>query len=264
LDFAVQLDGSRAHDIDADQLQEAVASAFARWQNVNCPEGGSPSFIARFSGFVSCDQHQTVCDYAPANVSTIIAHDDGWPHGGNQLGVTTPAAVIDTGELVDADLEIDTSRGDYSAVAGSPGAEALANVLTHEVGHFLGIAHSDRNDALMYFAYQSTRSIDELLSEDDIAAICAVFPPSDDELACEPSSGPAYDECVMSETTSSSMMMSMADDECIAVPRNDDAGSTDGGCAIRQSGERGEPTARWLALGAAFVLLRCRRRRLGS
>jgi hypothetical protein len=253
LEYAVQVDGSAAQNIGADQLAEALQSAFDRWRNVTCPEGGSPRFQAARSGFVSCDQQQTVCGPASVNVSVVMAHDQDWPYNPGALGLTTPVAVIKTGEIVDADLELNTAGGDYSAVPGSPGAEALAYVLTHEVGHFLGLAHSDQTSALMYYAYQSARPIDQLLGEDDIAAICAAYPPTGDALTCAPTAGPAYDACVASGG---------ADDKCIDLGGRRQSSS---GCAIGPQGRGRLDAGAWWVLLAGLVSLRVRRRaRVGA
>lgn len=197
LDFAVQLDGSALLGLDADRLAEVMLAAFERWQRVTCPGGGTPGFRARLAGFVTCDEAQTVCDRAPGNVRLIVARDGVWPHSPGQLALTTPTALLESGELIDTDMELNTHpvAVSVSGEPGTPGFEALENIVTHEVGHFLGLAHSDDQDALMYFAYMSSRPTDELLGADDVAGICAIFPPSKAALQCGESPGPAYDEC---------------------------------------------------------------------
>src|SRR5699024_8463860 len=51
----------------------------------------------------------------------------------------------------------------------------LQSIATHEIGHNLGLGHSDYRDATMYFAYQGGTGA-RSLSEDDIAGVCALYP----------------------------------------------------------------------------------------
>jgi MYXO-CTERM domain-containing protein len=50
----------------------------------------------------------------------------------------------------------------------------LQAILTHEAGHFLGLAHSVDTSAIMY-AFYSPGSIH--LTPDDVAGICTIYPP---------------------------------------------------------------------------------------
>jgi hypothetical protein len=256
LDFSMQMDGSLQLMLDADELAEIVLAAFERWQSVSCPEGGSPRFAARLAGFVTCDERQTVCDYAPGNQRLIVVRDEAWPYAANELAITTPAAVVTTGEVVDTDLEFnaDPLGINLGGEPGTPGFEALENIITHEVGHFLGLAHSDDPEALMYFAYQSSRATDDLLSTDDIAGICAVFPPGP-ELNCGPNPGPAYDECAQ---PAADMMVDdggMDEDSCIDVMPHPVDAHVDGGCSCTLSGaQRSKPLFGTGLLVAVFVM----------
>lgn len=58
--------------------------------------------------------------------------------------------------------------------------------MTHETGHFLGLAHSHQPDATMYPVYQQGTTMIRNLSDDDIAGICAVYPPGDIPSDCDP------------------------------------------------------------------------------
>ena len=60
-----------------------------------------------------------------------------------------------SGEILDADIQINLHRGlgtitaCQEQCAGEHDVD-LQNVLTHEAGHFLGLAHSQDHDATMY------------------------------------------------------------------------------------------------------------------
>ncbi len=50
----------------------------------------------------------------------------------------------------------------------------LASILTHEAGHFLGLAHSAETSAVMYAHYHPGQNV---LTPDDVGGICSIYPP---------------------------------------------------------------------------------------
>jgi hypothetical protein len=194
IDYAVQVDGSVKLGLDADEFQKIVAEAFSAWSTVACPQGGSPRFKARFQGYVGCNRHEFVCGDASKNVNAIMFHDRGWPGPAGVLGVTTPSGGIGSGLVVDADLELDSQDYAFDVDGSGKGFYRLKDVLTHEVGHFLGLDHSNVSGALMSLDYATLALSHELLTPDDIAAICTVYPPGA-PLDCAAPSAPAYDAC---------------------------------------------------------------------
>lgn len=194
IDYAVQVDGSPKLGLDADVFQKIVADAFAAWANVTCPQGGSPRFRARFQGYVGCDRHEFVCGDASKNVNVIMFHDRSWPGGSNVLGLTTPTGGISSGLVVDADLELDSRDYAFDIDGSGKAPYSLKDVLSHEIGHFLGLDHSNVDGALMSKNYARLSLSHELLTADDVAAICATFPPGA-PLECAAPSAPVYDAC---------------------------------------------------------------------
>jgi MYXO-CTERM domain-containing protein len=219
----VQLDGSPLEGLDADQVQALAAEAFGSWQSARCPGGGTPSVQSQFQGFVSCDRRETVCG-ASKNVNVLMLHDQNWPYGAGQIGVTTPAAGSESGLIVDADVELNSQDLSLTTGPSDPGQTALKYVMAHELGHFLGLAHSDVDGALMSPGYRSLPPEADLLSADDVAAICAVYPPGQ-PLTCPAPSAAAYDACALAVgekppcTLPSVAQDSASGCSCRAVPR---------------------------------------------
>ena len=173
--YSLQRDASPLRGISIDQATAVAAQAFATWSATACSGGGMPSVTAVDNGPVDCDLVQYNKDQP--NQHVIVFRDAGWPYddSSNVLGLTTLTYDVTDGEIFDADMEINSNQ--YNLVAGgpaSPGSYDLPSVLTHEAGHFLGLAHSADDTAVMYALY---RPGTVTLMPDDIAGICTIDPP---------------------------------------------------------------------------------------
>ncbi len=236
LRYAVQVDGSPLTNLDGAQVADLAEQAFALWKSAECPGGGNPRFEAGFQGFVTCHEQETVCAGPGGNVNVVMFHDASWPYGFNDLGVTTPAAGLDTGVINDADIEMNAQRL-VNSVDAFP-------VLAHEVGHFLGLAHSNHDDALMY-QYFSSFGASQLLTADDVAGICAIYPPSNSSLSCT-TPDPVRDAC--------------ADPDPLEKCRIGIARHSSGGCSVGRVGSK-HPHAPFVVLGGALSVAWLVRRR---
>jgi hypothetical protein len=74
----------------------------------------------------------------------------------------------------------------------------LQSVVTHEAGHFFGLAHSKQAGATMLSTYDPLM---RSLSADDVAGICTVYPPDRPTGACDPTPRQGFSpECAMDPT----------------------------------------------------------------
>ncbi len=165
------------------QAEQAIATAFAKWTGTACraDDAGESrvSIDVRDEGPVACDQVQY--NQSQPNQHVIMFRDNAWPYddSNNTLALTTVTFDPDTGELYDADMEINSTSAVALTVSGPvpPDGYDFASVVTHETGHFLGLAHSGDLRATMYAHYfQGTTSLRNL-TEDDVSGICAAYPP---------------------------------------------------------------------------------------
>ena len=117
------------------------------------------------------------CSCSTQARDVIVFDDNSWPYDdpANTLALTTVTFGKDDGQIFDAYTEVNTAQHQITTEEPPPpGGEAydLQAILTHEAGHFLGLAHSADTSAIMY-AYYQPGAID--LTADDVGGICAMY-----------------------------------------------------------------------------------------
>jgi hypothetical protein len=192
ISFSVQRDGSTKQEIDYETVHTIVQAAFDTWLTADCGDGATPGVVIADFGPAHCAVHQYNDDQENANV--FLFRDDEWPHKGadNALAMTTVTYNPETGEIYDADVEINALGADFTTTdAEEDVRDDLLSVLTHECGHFLGLSHDPNQDATMYKTYDRGDLAPRDLTAGDTAGICAIFPPASDLAAndCAPRHG---------------------------------------------------------------------------
>jgi hypothetical protein len=179
--YDLQQDASK--QVPYDVADAMFAAAFAKWTSITCagpPAASGSSRVsidARDLGPVQCDEVQYNQDQG--NQHVILFHDDKWPHDdtNNTLGLTTITYDPDTGEIYDADMEINATVPLALQDPVPPLGYDLQSIVTHESGHFLGMAHSGDGYATMYALYVHGTTTMRTLRDDDRAGLCSIYPP---------------------------------------------------------------------------------------
>ncbi|MBX3211282.1 MAG: matrixin family metalloprotease [Labilithrix sp.] len=175
---------SASRKISYEDAANALSTAFTRWTGATCPTEGTgrsrASIDVRDLGPVECGNIEYKSGVANQNV--IVFRDETWKYSQSVLGLTTVVYNPETGEIYNADMEINTLDMEPLAVRDpvAPDAYDFASVVTHEAGHFLGIAHSDVPGSTMYARYDQGQTSMRNLAPDDISAICTVYRPDGD------------------------------------------------------------------------------------
>jgi hypothetical protein len=175
--------------VTLDQATAAAHAAFDAWAGNDdagaplCPGGAPnvqaydvgplpPSVVATDCGLVTCAP--TVHD----TKHIIVFRDTYWPYTDptQTLALTTVTYGVNSGTIYDADTEINTFGHKITVQEPPPPGDTfdLQSILTHEAGHFLGLAHAIDTSAVMYAYYHAGSTT---LQPDDVAGICTIYPP---------------------------------------------------------------------------------------
>lgn len=183
LSFGVQKDGSPLRGISYEEAHGIIAGAFSRWLGSNC-DGKLPSIDLADLGAVACGQPQY--NKTGPNANVWMFRDEGWEGGSSNASASeTPSSTLaitiitfqpDTGEIFDADVEINSEQA-LLTTSDSQVVFDLASIVTHEAGHFLGLSHTREPGATMRAGYLPGTVSLRALSEDDELGMCAIYPP---------------------------------------------------------------------------------------
>jgi hypothetical protein len=181
LSYSLQADGTRFADLA--RVRELVRLGFDQWEGADCGGGATPKLALKETELVACADR--TFDQTGANANLIVFRDDDWPYSQRGvLALTTVTYGLDTGTIRDADMEINTADVTFTFDDAAPQYD-FQSIVTHEAGHFLGLAHSQEEGATMVRDYQKGSVDLRSLAGDDVAGVCAVYPPGDPG-TCDP------------------------------------------------------------------------------
>lgn len=160
-------------DLTLEQIRQAAAAGFSAWQNVPCS-----SLAFTYAG-------ETQLQVAVDQQNVILFIESGWVYGEEAAGATALWIPVE-GEQT-ADIAI---NGEFFSWAVEPPPQVapatldLQAVLTHEMGHFSGLSHSQRAFDTMYFSWSPWPG-QRTLSVDDKRGLCSLYPVQADECTTE-------------------------------------------------------------------------------
>ena len=198
------IEGNNPPTVTFTQFRQAVENAFNTWQNVES------SFVAfrpanedgAVNGVIQLNMTSTASAYSPFRTTdgrrgppyddgfhNVVAYiDSGWQtdfgFSSAALGVTWFAYNLSERRLVGADIFLNGENvthpwGIVDPAAPLPTEYDLENTITHEVGHFIGLAHpyaDGRIDSTMYFAATVGETHKRSLAVDDINGATYLYP----------------------------------------------------------------------------------------
>ncbi len=177
--------------LDPEVTRAIIKNTFQAWSDVDCPDGTIAKMTFQEREPIACKRSEYNKD-AP-NVNVVLFQDAQWKYRGidGTLAKTSVTYNDATGEIYDADIEVNTANNKVT-ITDDPGKIEydLQAILTHEVGHFIGNAHSADPSAVMFASYSPGSVAQRELTPDDVQAVCSVYPASG-TFACktEPNGG---------------------------------------------------------------------------
>jgi MYXO-CTERM domain-containing protein len=191
----------RFHEAGSTQLireeaRAAIRAAFNRWSDTVCPDGRRTSL--RFvEGEDVTEDKPLEKNVQASEPFAIFFRDLGWPYDDvdETLAKTNTTFDKKNGRILYADMEVNTTRR-FSTDEASEEIDLQA-VMTHEVGHYIGLNHSKVPQSIMAESYCSLddrcakgKVAARRLSPDDIDALCTLYPPDGVEKIAEDSKSP--------------------------------------------------------------------------
>jgi MYXO-CTERM domain-containing protein len=132
------------------------------------------------------------------NASTCGNVYDCWDHGGTVVALTTNTFGGATGVLYDSDVEINAATATPTVVDSPPCTQGnistscvandVQNAVTHELGHFLGLAHSPDPSSTMYATEPLGETSKRVLDPGSKQFVCDVYPKDQASRDCTSSS----------------------------------------------------------------------------
>ncbi len=165
--------------VTAAQLQAATAASFSSWSLVP-----TASMSASFTGFTNAEPVRD-------DGATVIGFQNH-EELERTLGVTSFTLDRTTGALVEADIFLNSLFAWSVAPSGESNKFDAQSILTHEVGHLIGLGHSllgetvlraeggrrviAKRSVMFPIAYAVGTILDRNLQDDDIAAVSVTYP----------------------------------------------------------------------------------------
>ena len=154
-------------------VQRLLGDSFDAWAGLPCHPFGT-----HFDGFatgLTADQTDRT------NTTVWIRDAASWSSLGfsaTELARTGVTHRVNTGEIIDADIQVNLSGFTYSeSLVCAPGVYDLQSMLTHEIGHLFGLDHTPNLDATMAPTTDPGVCTKRTLSQDDIDGYCATYEP---------------------------------------------------------------------------------------
>ncbi len=185
------LDGGGSRDLERDEVLGVLGESFDAWMQVRC-DGESTGLVLE-PELEPADCDRAAFSSGGGNVNTVAFVED-WEerdYDPDAFAVTIVWFSQSRGDILDADLLVNENQGPYALCpalgcrTGNPIPVDLENVLTHEAGHFLGLAHSDVRASTMFGSAIRGEVLKRTLDADDEEGLCSIYPPGTLDAACD-------------------------------------------------------------------------------
>jgi MYXO-CTERM domain-containing protein len=206
--------------MSADEVAKSIATAAHAWSPdaVTCPsstgDGGPGAGHPSFEIITQLALSEPAPSKGPDGINAVIFRTDQWPAIYGDAIAVTSRNTDPSGRIFDADIEVNAATNLYpwanldpNAAIHGDAAIDLQTAITHEFGHFLGLAHTcyhegtdpaprpnddqgqpspDCDDgtglpeeaAVMWYKVEPGTANKRAITVDDARGVCAIYPPN--------------------------------------------------------------------------------------
>lgn len=179
--FQYSLHEEGVPNTDIDDLRDVMRASFDAWENVDC------------SYFYFDETDDASCDHIgyeenSGNINLLVFRESGWAidraHDPSAIALTTTSWDDLTGRMLDADIEFNAENFPFG-IDGSADKADIQNTATHEIGHMLGLDHSNVGNSTMAPTAGTGDTDKRTLDDDDIEGLCRLYPVEEDPDICK-------------------------------------------------------------------------------
>ncbi|HRJ78735.1 MAG TPA: invasin domain 3-containing protein [Planctomycetota bacterium] len=148
---------------------QAIQDSFNNWRRIRESDLDFEFAGSTTNAVTSASDNRNVLRFVGSNISSGV------------FAVTITTFDTTTGEILDADMELNDRDFTWdtlgqSRTTGTPGRAYIESVVTHEIGHFVGLDHPANSQSTLYFASSPGLFSQASLERDDIAPIIQSYP----------------------------------------------------------------------------------------
>lgn len=159
----------------------AIELSFKIWGGVFCPSGGQVGLTLQSLGLVAGKEVgvDVNCNNCNVNLVKFITDKQKWTRSTTELAAAIRTSRDLSGQIFDTDIVINAAHFQLSTQTTTPENVKwdIQNAVTHEVGHMLGLDHSNVPQATMYAQVREKVTSMRILHSDDVQGICTIYPP---------------------------------------------------------------------------------------
>lgn len=163
------------------KLRDVLERSFDTWLQVDCEQRPIDLYIEQLSQTSNLEAGPK--EREPN--TNVIAYIDAtsWREDAHAFAITKIWYSAKTAHILGADMLLNGNMAPFGECPFPLGCERdemtdLRNVVTHEAGHFLGLAHSDDRESTMWCDADPGDINKRSLGHDDVNGICAIFGPN--------------------------------------------------------------------------------------
>jgi hypothetical protein len=169
------------------EITTVIEDSFQTWADVECSEGPIGFEFIRKNNPKECDDHWKFkedpnLDFSPNENLIIFVPDwnDYYPREPKAFALTSVWHKVKTGIIQGFDMELNEDIGTFgicnrAKMRSCDDIVDIQNVVTHEIGHIVGLGHSSVESAVMFKNSQTGDTSKREPKKDDIKGLCSVY-----------------------------------------------------------------------------------------